>query len=34
VAIPIVILLLVLVMLVRKDEAMMLERARSAGEPV
>jgi MFS family permease len=34
VAIPIVILLFVLSMRVRKDEGLMLERARSAGEPV
>jgi len=33
-AIPIVILLLVLAVRVRKDEGLMLERARSAGEPV
>ncbi|MBN8830569.1 MAG: MFS transporter [Sphingomonadales bacterium] len=34
VAIPIVILLLVLAARVRKDEALMLERARAAGEPI
>nr|WP_250890225.1 MFS transporter [Sphingobium nicotianae] len=34
VAVPIVILLLILAMRVRRDEAMMLERARAAGEPV
>lgn len=34
VAIPIVILLLVLAVRVRKDEALMLERARAAGEPI
>lgn len=34
VAIPIVLLLFVLAMRVRKDEGLMLERARSAGEPV
>ena len=34
VAVPIVILLLVLIARVRKDESLMLERARDAGEPV
>lgn len=34
VAIPIIILLLILLTRVRKDEALILERARSAGEPV